>query len=69
MDLLSYLTTQYPALLYIIGGLGIGVVAYGSYVKLTPNKDDDEAWEKIKQHKIWGALIRLVSKSQKKEDK
>ena len=62
MDLLDYLLKQYPVLIYVIGGLGIVVSAYSGYVRLTKKKSDDAQWEKIKNHKIWGPLIRIVSK-------
>ena len=62
MDIMEYLMMQYPWLLYVLGGLGIAVAGYGLYVKLTPGKEDDKRWEKIKSHKIFGPLIRIVSR-------
>jgi len=63
MDLLSYFLEEYPALAYITGGLAIAIGAYAGYVKLTPNKEDDKKWAKIKASRVWGPLIRLVSRT------
>jgi len=65
MDLLPYLSTQYPWLVYVIGGLSLAIAAYGGYVKLTPSKKDDERWAKIKNSKVLGTLIRLITRAKK----
>jgi len=65
MDIMEYLLAQYPILVYIIGGLAIAISAYAGYVKLTKGKEDDARWNKIKNHKIAGPLIRLILRESK----
>ena len=65
MDILEYLIAQYPILVYIIGGLALAISTYAGYVKLTKGKADDARWDKIKNHKIAGPVIRLILRESK----
>ena len=62
----EYLYEQYPWLTWALGASGVGIYAYSKYVKLTKTKEDDKAWEELKNHKIWGKVINLISKQSAK---
>lgn len=60
---------------YVWVGIGSLLVGYGIYVAMTPGKEDDKKWEKIKSKPIIGAIIALlqsksiIKKAEEKEKK
>lgn len=49
-----------PVVGYVLMGLGALVVVAASYVKMTPNKDDDALFAKLENTPILGAVLKAL---------
>lgn len=59
--ILAMLVGKFPILSMILGVLGALVVVGQAVVAMTPSKEDDAAWEKIKALPIIGGLISAIA--------
>lgn len=49
-----------PVVQYVLIGLGALVVVAATYVKMTPNKDDDALFAKLENMPILGSVLKAL---------
>ena len=60
-DVIAYLMGAHPIAFYIVSGLGGLIVVAEVVVILTPSKDDDLVWGRIKSIPILGSVISALA--------
>lgn len=56
------LTEKLPWLMMILAGLGSLVVIAQAVVFITPGKKDDEFFEGLEKHGVFGAILKVLKK-------
>lgn len=59
--MLAELIKEFPALMIILSGLGLLVVAGQAYIAMTPNKKDDAWYDRMEKMRIIGPILKALA--------
>jgi hypothetical protein len=60
--LILAMATKYPPVLLGLSSIGTLVVIASTYIKMTPNKDDDKWFNNLENHPVYGLLLRQLTR-------